>query len=63
MPMTVKEERIKKVSPRSGGLVATCEICGKRGASTHVPYKVWYWPVEGSGAGGRIAYRCKAHKP
>jgi hypothetical protein len=43
--------------------VATCEICGKRGGSSHVPFKVEYWPEENSGHGGNITYRCKDHEP
>lgn len=61
-PLFSLTKQLKKITDRSpSGLVATCEICGKRGGSTIIPYKAEYWPVEQSGKGGDIAYRCKAH--
>lgn len=53
---------IRKVSDRSSGLIESCEICGIRGGSAIVPFKVEYWPVEQSGKGGDVAYRCVEHK-
>lgn len=58
-------KRIKRISERKSGLVATCEICGKRSGSGEVPFVVDYWPKYhlNDERDGERAYRCKNHEP